>query len=526
MENFYTQIESIASGLNTNKVAIIGKGETINAIDEEKLSDFIIINLNDSERIIAGHFTLLHSLWSYNSVKANGFKSKYYVTDLELKNTPHLQVPYRPDTFESFETSLQHLNDEELFITDMLFLSAIKLCSILSISLNRSLSVYFLGFDFEIKDTPKIGDYSKHDQDFKNVFLKTQEHYFKFIKNHFKKNSTTNNITLLHVGNKAFSDLSVHSFNQENSFKEADVRVQADQSNSNNYFDLVEKVNNGHTAIVAEFTNNHLGDRDRIVKMVALAKDAGADLIKVQKRNVDTFYTQDELSSEYDSPFGKTLKDYRMGVELDHDLFTLLDAECRKNKIPWFASILDFDSLEFIKQYDCPLVKLPSTISNHKNFIQRVSNSFKGDLVVSTGFTGPDYEQFILELFKDKEHLWLLQCTSSYPTPPEACQIAVIRHYDEVRLKYPFLFPGYSSHDVGSLGSMLAVAAGAKMIEKHVKLGNIEWVHFDGVAIDLATDDFKNFVNDVRKAEVMCGERLKEIHLVEHHKYQPNKNHN
>jgi len=409
----------------------------------------------------------------------------------------------------------------------MLFLSAIQLCSVISGFLNRSLDVYFLGFDFEIKDTPRIGDYSNHDQDFKNVFLKTQEHYFKYVKNHFKNNSGASSITLIHVGNKAYSDLSVHSFNQENIVKEADARVVADQSNSNNYFDLVEKVKNGHAAIVAEFTNNHLGDPDRIIKMVALAKEAGADLIKVQKRNVDTFYTQDELNSEYDSPYGKTLRDYRTAVELDHDLFALLDMECRKNKIPWFASILDFESLEFIKQYDCPLIKLPSTISNHRNFIQRVSNSFKGDLVVSTGFTGPDYEQFILDLFRDKNQLWLLQCTSSYPTPPEACQIAVIRHYDEMRqTKYPFLVPGYSSHDVGSIGSMLAVADGAKMIEKHVKLGNVEWVHFDGVAIDLVTDDFKNFVNDVRKAEVMCGERLKEMHSVEHHKYKPNINHN
>ncbi|HTO35038.1 MAG TPA: N-acetylneuraminate synthase family protein, partial [Flavobacterium sp.] len=82
--------------------------------------------------------------------------------------------------------------------------------------------------------------------------------------------------------------------------------------------------------------------------------------------------------------------------------------------------------------------------------------------------------------------------------------------------------PGYSSHDIGSLGCMMAVAAGARMVEKHVKLGNLEWVHFDGVAIDLYNNQFTNFVNDIRKAEIMCGSKEKFIHKFEHHKYRIN----
>lgn len=526
MENFYTLIKNIVSGSSTNKIAVIGKGDSISAIDKEKLKDFIIININDSERIIPGQFALLHSLWSYSSVKENGFKSKCYVTDLSLDNIPHLQVPYRPDTYENIETTLQKLEDDDLFIADILFLSAIKLSMTISETLNRVVDVYFLGFDFEIHEAPKIVDYSNHDENFKNVFLRTQDHYFKYAKSYFK-NKVGIKINIIHVGNKDYSDISVPLFNSGAFSRESDVKVISDQSNTKNYLKLVEKVKNGHTAIVAEFTNNHIGDPDRLVKMIALAKEAGADLIKVQKRNIDSFYTKDELNGAYDSPFGKTLGDYRRAVEMNHDLFMLLDAECKRREIPWFASILDYESLEFIKKYDCPLIKLPSTISNHKNYIQKVSNEYAGDLVVSTGFTGPDYEEFILNLFKDKETLWLLQCTSSYPTPPEACQISVVRHYDELRhSKYPGLLPGYSSHDVGSLGSMLSVAAGARMIEKHVKLGNLDWVHFDGVALDLIDEQFKGFVKDIRKAELMCGKKLKRIHTVEHHKYQPNELHN
>ena len=67
---------------------------------------------------------------------------------------------------------------------------------------------------------------------------------------------------------------------------------------------------------------------------------------------------------------------------------------------------------------------------------------------------------------------------------------------------------------------MLAVAAGAKMIEKHVKLGNMDWVHFDGVALDLLDNTFGDFVSAVRKAELLTGSKTKQIHHQEHHKYK------
>jgi N-acetylneuraminate synthase len=231
---------------------------------------------------------------------------------------------------------------------------------------------------------------------------------------------------------------------------------------------------------------------------------------------------------EYSSPFGNTLEEYRRGVELNNELLDVLVDQCQKYNICWFASILDYPSLEFMKPYNLPLIKLPSTISNHRNFLKKVDQEFNGDLVISTGFTDTEYEEFILKNFTQNRRLFLLQCTSSYPAPPEACQISVVRNYDELRSlrQLPNLYPGYSSHDLGSLASMMAVAAGAKMIEKHVKLGNLDWVHFDGVALDLEKKEFQAFVSDIRKASLMCGSKIKKIHNQEHHKYIPNDKHN
>ena len=271
--------------------------------------------------------------------------------------------------------------------------------------------------------------------------------------------------------------------------------------------------------IVAEFTNNHLGDLFRLKKMVQLAKEAGADLVKVQKRHVETFYTEDELKSRYDSPFGRTLGDYRRNVELDEAEFILFDRICKQYNIGWFCSVLDLPSFEFIKKFNPTMIKIPSTVSNHRNFHQIVSNEYPGDIVISTGYTDKRYEDYMLNLFAKNSRIYMLQCTSAYPTPDGDCQVAVVRNYYKLKSKFPQLYPGYSSHDNGSLASMLAVASGAKMIEKHVKMGNVDWVHFNHVALDLITGEFKNFVQDVRRAERMVGSEQKSIKSSEHYKY-------
>jgi N-acetylneuraminate synthase len=57
------------------------------------------------------------------------------------------------------------------------------------------------------------------------------------------------------------------------------------------------------------------------------------------------------------------------------------------------------------------------------------------------------------------------------------------------------------------------------MVEKHVKLGNTEWAHFDSVALDLQNGDFKKFVSDVRTAKLALGDGIKKINRNENHKY-------
>ena len=278
---------------------------------------------------------------------------------------------------------------------------------------------------------------------------------------------------------------------------------------------------NNKTEIVAEITTNHHGNFENLLKMVKLSKEAGADYIKIQKRDVKNFYSPKDLKNPYFSKFGKTFEDYRMGLELSMEEIDKLDRYCKQIKIDWFCSVLDVKSFHDILNFKPTMIKIPSTVSGHLNLHAEVSKYFKKKIVISTGYTDKKYESYILNKFKNNEKIYLLQCTSSYPAKFDDCNIAVIRHYNVLAKHYKKLVPGFSSHDMGNLGCIMAVAAGAKMLEKHVKFKDVNWGHFDSVALNLKNNEFLNFVKEIRKAEILIGSEVKKITPNEYHKYTP-----
>lgn len=518
MENCLDQIKNIFSESSKTKLAIVGKGSSLQGVDLDALkNEYFILTLNDAEVFIDSDMTIFYREDLYPFFEENKFKSKHYIAPsyYSIPADKHIKAEYQSFDQEGIEKIFTYFGASRFYILDFTLISAVKCALAFQEAKGISVDVAFLGFDFYIS-TVAEGD--MHGLEYRNAHLRTQESLFVTILNHIEAQFPL--VKLRHIGSKKYSYSSVEEFNAG-----LHKLVLTDNllSNTELYRRLLDKLDNSNKVIVvAEFTNNHIGDRNRLLKMIELAVEAGADMIKVQKRDVHSFYTDEELNTPYTSPFGNTLRDYREAVELNDELFELLDTECRRRQIPWFATVLDWNSYEYMLTLDCPMIKLPSTISNHKNYLTKVANDFKGELVVSTGFTDQAYEDFVLNNLVKDNKFFLLQCTSSYPTPPEGCQLSVVRHYDQLRAQYPNIIPGYSSHDLGSLGCMMAVAAGARMVEKHVKLGDLSWVHFDSVAIDLYDNKFKQFVNDIRKAEIMCGTAVKKVHAFEHHKYQAN----
>ena len=278
--------------------------------------------------------------------------------------------------------------------------------------------------------------------------------------------------------------------------------------------DIIDK-NISNVEIVAEITTNHFGDTNRLKELITAAKSGGADSIKLQMRDVHSFYSKEKLESQYVSPFGTTFLDYRLGLELSDDQLLIVDNLCKKLNINYFFSVLDKKSYYRLLKFKPYRIKLPSTISNKTDYINFVFENFNKEIVVSTGMTDQNFVNHINLISKNTKKLFLLHCISSYPVNIFSSNLKIINNYAKISSN---IIAGYSSHDIGFLGSVYAVFSGAKMIEKHVKLGNSDFAHFDETALDINLE-FPEFVEKIRAAELIYGDGQKTVLNCEHHKY-------
>ena len=489
-------------------IVIIGKGASIDAVNTRGLEGMIVINANDSESIIPGDIGVFHHGWVLDRFELLPPQCRLYVTDRTMPvGVPVFPARYAPHNEESVLFISRFFDEEDIWLEHTAVISCLRVANELAKALGLRKRVFLLGFDFSMDNgfsTRTENGLHGADDAYVSHLVRAQENYLEQLLDEKERLS----IDIVHIGTRPYSLFTVEAFN---ALRDAPFVASASLDSDTTKADRV--------LIVAEITTNHFGDRERLAAMIRLAKQAGADFVKLQKRDVDTFYSPETLAKSFRSPFGTTFRDYRQGIELGKSDFEWVNEYCKKIGIGWFSSILDEQSFDFIKQFEPALIKLPSTISEKKTYLSKVGAHWEGGLVISTGMTGPEYELFVLESFKRASHIYLLQCTSSYPTPEHNAGIGIVRHYRDLSIQDSRIIPGYSSHDIGALCSQLAVAAGARMIEKHVKLGTVQWAHFDEVALDLATGQFTDFVTEVRRSERIIGAEKKMIFSSEHHKY-------
>ena len=262
--------------------------------------------------------------------------------------------------------------------------------------------------------------------------------------------------------------------------------------------------------IIGELGINANGDVDLAKRLITLAAWSGCEAVKFQKRTVDVVYTPEELARPRESPFGTTNGDLKRGLEFGEPEYQQIAAHCADVGIAWSASPWDIVSVDFLEKFDVPFYKVASASLTDLELLARIRDTGR-PVLLSTGMSNVDEiadAVYALRPFEDgpSHDLVLLHCTSSYPSPVEELNLAVIP-----KLREEWGVPvGFSSHETGIVASTAAVALGACVIERHITRSRDMWG--SDQAASLEPLELAALVGNVRTVEAAMGDGIKTVY--------------
>ena len=127
--------------------------------------------------------------------------------------------------------------------------------------------------------------------------------------------------------------------------------------------------------------------------------------------------------------------------------------------------------------------------------------------IISTGMSNLKEIDETVKIYKknNNKNYSLLHCISNYPCSDESLNL---KNLITLKKRYNCKI-GFSDHSIGNIGSVLSIAYGAEIIEKHLTL-NKKMPGPDHKA-SITPKEFKILVNEIRRAEVMKGDSYKKL---------------
>ena len=261
--------------------------------------------------------------------------------------------------------------------------------------------------------------------------------------------------------------------------------------------------------VIAEIGHNHQGSVEKARDLLREAKLAGADAVKLQKRDNAGLYTRAAYNKPYDNEnsFGSTYGEHREFLEFGLPQYRELQAYARELGIDFFATAFDLASADFLRQLDVPAYKIASGDLRSTPLLRHVA-AFGKPMVISTGGAVIDDVQRAYDtIMPINPHLAILQCTAGYPAAFEELDLRVISTYHD---RFPGAVIGFSSHDNGIAMPVAAYMLGARMVEKHFTLNRA--MKGTDHAFSLEPVGLRKMVRDLDRTHKALGNGVKKIY--------------
>jgi N-acetylneuraminate synthase len=261
--------------------------------------------------------------------------------------------------------------------------------------------------------------------------------------------------------------------------------------------------------IIAEIGINHNGNLDIVKKLIDGALFSGCNAVKFQKRSIDIVYTKEELDRPRESPWGKTNREQKMGLEFGKTEYDQIDKYCKERGIEWFASAWDLESQKFLQQYNLKYNKVASALLTHKKLVKMIADEGRHTFI-STGMSTMDEIGKIVQIFQEaKCPFELMHCNSTYPCPESELNLRVM---ETLRKRFNCNV-GYSGHETGLAPTIAAAALGATSIERHITLDRTMYGSDQVASVEVM--GFHRLVRYIRSVETALGSPEKKVTAAE-----------
>ncbi|WP_321990738.1 N-acetylneuraminate synthase family protein [Marispirochaeta aestuarii] len=260
------------------------------------------------------------------------------------------------------------------------------------------------------------------------------------------------------------------------------------------------------TFIIAEAGVNHNGNIEKAKQLVKAAAVIGASAIKFQMFYPDELILKTVEKADYQKHTSGLGSQYEMLKELTlsiEDISTLKDIAISEG-ISFICTPFDIRSLNELKLLNIDAIKIASTDTTNIPFL-KLASQVSQPVIISTAMTYFAEIERAISTFceNNKTNISLLQCTGNYPAPLGEINLRILS-------KYKSIFEcivGLSDHSIGTIVAELSVAAGAKIIEKHMTLDKT--LPGPDHRASMEPDEFKKLISKVRNVELILGREEK-----------------
>lgn len=261
-------------------------------------------------------------------------------------------------------------------------------------------------------------------------------------------------------------------------------------------------MDNEKTLIIAEIGVNHNGSLDTAKKLVNVAKEAGADIVKFQTAKLDSLVSKKACMADYQKQnmgVEKSQKEMLKDLLLSFEDFQRLADYCKEVGIQFLSTPFDIESIHFLNDLQ-EIWKIPSGEITNYPYLLEIAKTQK-EIILSTGMSTIEEVRQAVEVLSSNgaKSIILLHCTTDYPAPMEDVNLNAM-----LTLRDVFNLPvGYSDHTRGIEVSIAAVAMGATVIEKHFTLDR----NMPGPdhKASLEPEELKMLVSSIRNVEKAKG---------------------